>query len=156
MEHRRLRVIVVGAEDVAEHLRSAGHRVLSLAALPVMGMGTADVAVLELGPGIDARCAQRFRVKLVEPVLIYRRPTERARAFLCIRRRPNGVVRLDLVSKAVKNAAMRTELLREIEGEDSVDVDAPTEVLTLELKRPQISGRLAERAVMARPLGEEK
>lgn len=147
---RPWRIIVVGAEDVAQRLRKAGHRVLALDELPVLGIGTADAAVLELGPTLDARMAHRFRSKLVEPILIHRRKAERARSFVCIRRWCNGSIRMDLVTKALENAVLRTALLKKIEEEDGMEGDAPTEVLTLELSRPKLPTRLTERTVVAR------
>lgn len=153
-DNRRWRIIVVGAEDVAQRLRKAGHRVLALDDLPVLGIGTADAAVLELSSAVDARCAQRFRAKLVEPILIHRRRADRARAFVCIRRWCNGSIRMDLVTKALEDAARRTKLLRTIEAEDGMDGDAPTEVLTMELARPEIPKRLSARTVVARRIVE--
>ena len=53
------RIIVVGAEDVSQHLRKAGHRVLSLEQLPVLGLRSADAAVVE-----ETRAASRETGKM--------------------------------------------------------------------------------------------
>lgn len=149
-EEERWRIIVVGAEDVAQHLRKAGHRVLAMEQLPVLGIGSADAAVLELGR-VDARSANRFRAKLVEPVVIHRRRADRPLAFLSIGRRQGGELRLDLVEEAVQNAVVRTRLLRRLD-EQEADCDAPTEILTLELPRASRPKILDGDTVIARRL----
>ena len=123
----------MGAEDVSQHLRKAGHRVIALEQLPAVGVRGADAVVLELDGNIDARSAQSIRAKLVEPVLIHRRRTEKSRAFLSVPRAKGGALSLDLLSEAVANAVDRTRLLRRIEHEESVDADAPTERMTLRM-----------------------
>lgn len=144
------RVIVVGAEDVAQHLRKAGHRVLSLEQLPVLGLGSADAAVVELHGAVNARSANRFRAKLVEPVLIHRRRAERARAFMCIGRTSSGALPLGLFDEALRNAVERTHLLRELDQHQGTDSDGPTELVTLELRQEEFLPRPAGRTVVAR------
>lgn len=149
-ENECWRIIVVGADDVAQHLRKAGHRVLVMEQLPVLGLGSVDAAVLELGR-FDARSANRFRAKLVEPVVVHGRRADRPRAFLSIGRRLDGALRLDLVEEAVENAVARTRLLRRLEEEEA-ECDAPTELVTLELPRPSKPRILGDRTVIARRL----
>jgi hypothetical protein len=125
-------IVVVGAEDVAQHLRKAGHRVLALEQLPELGIRSVDAAVLEIAGNVDARCARTFRSKLVEPVLIHRRRTEKALIFLSVPRRPEGELSLDLMDEVVANAVARTKLLRRLAALDAADVEAPTEQMAIQ------------------------
>lgn len=146
---RRLRIIVVGAEDVAQHLRRRGHRVLSMGTIPERGIGAADAAVVELGR-VDARSAQRFRRRLVEPILIHHRPSERPYACLSLPRRKDGGLNLRLLDDLVDHAVRGTRLLRSVEAEETCDFDAPTQAVTLSFAVPPMK----RRTVLARPCRE--
>ena len=62
------RIIVASADDVGEHLRLQGHRVLSFEELSGQRGRLADAAVVEMGPATEACSARAFRSKLLEPI----------------------------------------------------------------------------------------
>jgi hypothetical protein len=144
------RIIVAGAGDVAEHLRKAGHRVLSLERLQAADLRDADAAILETGHSTDGCSARAFRSKLLEPVLIHRRRTERSLFFLNLMRRSSGELDLDLLDEVVAHAVERTRLLRRLEA-DSFDLDPPTEKITLDLPPPALPKMEMTMVVRPRP-----
>ena len=102
---------------------------------------------MEIDANLDARSANKFRSKLVEPILIHRRPSDRSSTFLSLRRKSSGEIALWLLDEALRHAVERTSLMRLID-EDDCDPETPTRRVTLEF--PALEASAQKTTIMPR------